>query len=367
MKGKENGSTEWQERAAKIFCVCIAVAGVTLALKSFASVILPFAAAFFIAWTVSGIAKRISSVTGIPVGFLAFIIVSALVLGLGVGVFYVCRHLLREISAIIASVSGGEATSLGNYFGFLEKIPVLSALSDGAIQAENELGEWTLRILGSLGNTVGEILGRVARATPSALISGVVSVVAVYYMSVDFDGVCQAFSSLLPESARQLARRIRSGAVSALAKLAKAYAVIFVITFCEIFVGLLIICPSYACLGALAVAAVDILPVFGAGLILIPWGIISLLTGETAKGVGLLVLYAAVTVVRQIIEPRIVGESMGIHPLGAMIAMLVGYKAFGFLGMMLAPSVIFIAINTKKNGGLYRKATVDTDDLSRDK
>ena len=90
---------------------------------------------------------------------------------------------------------------------------------------------------------------------------------------------------------------------------------------------------------ALLIAVVDFLPLLGTGLVLIPWAAVSLLLGEVSLGIGLLVLYGISSVVRQILEPKLIGEGLGLHPLLSLAAMYAGLKLFGVWGMILAPLV----------------------------
>ena len=113
-----------------------------------------------------------------------------------------------------------------------------------------------------------------------------------------------------------------------------------VLTFFEVFVGLSIIGVDYAFLMALIIAFLDILPVFGVGTVLIPWSIIAFLTHDFGKGVGLIILWAIVTIIRQVAEPKIVGGSIGLHPIVTLIGMYVGFRLFGILGTFLAPAAI---------------------------
>ena len=129
--------------------------------------------------------------------------------------------------------------------------------------------------------------------------------------------------------------RARAKAVSF--RYLRAYLLILLTTFAELFVGFLILRVRYAFLLSLLIAVVDIFPVLGVGTVLIPWAVVLLIRKNFYLGFGLLILYGVVTVLRQIIEPRLVGKSLGLHPLAALIASYAGWRWFGFLGMALGP------------------------------
>ena len=109
------------------------------------------------------------------------------------------------------------------------------------------------------------------------------------------------------------------------------------LTFGEVAVGLLVLRVDLALLAAGLAALVDALPIFGAGTVLVPWALWSLLDGDWPLALGLLILYGVVTLVRTLLEPKLVGKRVGLHPLAALAAMYVGFQVFGVAGMILAP------------------------------
>ena len=114
------------------------------------------------------------------------------------------------------------------------------------------------------------------------------------------------------------------------------------LTFFEVLIGLLILKKDYAFLISLGIAAVDLLPLLGAGSVLLPWAIVSFIMRDTQTAMGLLILYGIIVVVRQIAEPRIVGSSIGISPIASLFSMYVGLKLFGLIGMILGPAAAFV-------------------------
>ena len=100
------------------------------------------------------------------------------------------------------------------------------------------------------------------------------------------------------------------------------------------------------------IALVDILPVLGVGTVLVPWGLLELLRGETGTGTGLLVLCAVMMLARQLLEPRIVGKSIGLHPLATLFAAYAGLQLFGLAGMLLGPAVALLVKGWVVPGGV---------------
>lgn len=106
--------------------------------------------------------------------------------------------------------------------------------------------------------------------------------------------------------------------------------------------GLLILRNPYALLIGLIIALLDFLPIFGSGTLLLPWIAGALITGQYRLAIGLLVLYGVITITRQVLEPKILGEQIGVHPLATLMSVYIGYKIFGFFGIMIGPSLVII-------------------------
>ena len=132
----------------------------------------------------------------------------------------------------------------------------------------------------------------------------------------------------------------------------KAQLVIMSIAFVVIFVGLSISRVEYAMLIALGIAALDALPLFGSGIVLIPWSIISLLSRDFKMGVGLLIIYLAIVLTRQMLESKIVSHNLGTNPLLTLMSMYIGYKIFSIGGMILGPIILVLVISFHKAGAL---------------
>ena len=123
----------------------------------------------------------------------------------------------------------------------------------------------------------------------------------------------------------------------------RSYLLILVITFFEMLVGLFLLRAPYPFVMALLIATLDLLPVLGVGSVLIPWGVWSFVVGKTPFGIGLFVLFVFHTVLRQIIEPKIVGKNLGVHPLLTLLFLYVGYSVFGIIGLLLVPVFTVLA------------------------
>ena len=187
---------------------------------------------------------------------------------------------------------------------------------------------------------------RFAAALPRALIFFAALVMSSIYF-------CAGYRSIADFILKKLPSRISSGVSAfkrefgaAMIKYLRSYSLIFLLTFGELFLGFSVIGIEGAVVFAALVALVDILPVLGAGAVLVPWAIIEFILGNTALGVSLAVLQVIIAIVRQIVEPRIVGRGIGLHPVVSLMSMYVGLRVFGILGMIGAPLFFVIVKNT---------------------
>ena len=163
-----------------------------------------------------------------------------------------------------------------------------------------------------------------------------------YYFTTDPGGVRDSFFELLPKDAAAALSRMRQKTRGGASGYIRAYMLIMLLTFCELFVGFLILRFRYAFLIAAVVAIVDVLPVLGSGTVLFPWAAILFISGDARRGIGLLILLAVMYVVRQFAEPRLVGKQMGHHPFVSLFSAYLGFKLLGVPGMIAAPAVIFV-------------------------
>ena len=185
-----------------------------------------------------------------------------------------------------------------------------------------------------------------AKQIPTTLVSIVVSVVACCFMTSDFNSVKNLTLGFFREETREKVVRAKRLLIPSLGKMIKAYAIIITITFCELGIGLSILSflriysGNYIFVIAALTAAIDIVPVLGTGTVLIPWALYNLISGNYSLAVGLLVIYACITVIRQIIEPKLVAAQLGIPAYLTIVSMFIGSQIFGVIGIFILPITI---------------------------
>lgn len=185
-----------------------------------------------------------------------------------------------------------------------------------------------------------------AKQIPTTLVSIVVAIVACCFMTADFDSVKKLILGFFQPDTRTKIVRAKRLLFPSLGKMAKAYGIIITITFCELSLGLFLLSlmgiydGGYIFVIAILTAIIDIVPVLGTGTVLIPWAAISLLNANYSMAIGLIVMYACITVIRQIIEPKLVAAQLGIPAFLTIVSMFIGSQIFGVIGIFILPITI---------------------------
>lgn len=197
---------------------------------------------------------------------------------------------------------------------------------------------------GSIGTAVSELsvkllsrLSALAASVPRFVIGLVFTVISSFFFVSDYEKIIGFLKERLPENVVSLLTFLRGKIFVTSGKYLRSYALIMLITFAELFLGLSIIGFREAPAAALGIAVFDILPVFGTGGIIVPWAALRFFKGDVGFAVGLIVIWVVISIVRNIIEPKIVGSQVGLPPLATLAAMYIGTKLFGVTGLFLLP------------------------------
>ncbi len=205
-------------------------------------------------------------------------------------------------------------------------------------------------------NTSISIVQRVTKLIsnfPLYLISVIFTIVLSIFISVEYSNITSFIKRQLPEKFSSTFDESRLFLTGTVWKMIKSYMIIMCITFIEVLIGLSLLNVNFALPIAAIIAILDILPVLGTGGILIPWGIIELILKNYHLGFGLLFLYLAVTVIRNIIEPKIVGHQIGLHPIITITVMYAGLRLFGFFGLLVAPVITILVKYLNDTGKIH--------------
>lgn len=342
---------DWGRTAAVLICLTFGAAAVYLFLKYLLSILLPFAVAALVAAAVYPLAKKISEHSRIPRRVAAAALVLLLLVAVSLILWLAAKRLVTELGELAAGI-GQEGDPISMLIGKASSlINGMSERLSSALQRENPhrispesvdafLSGMATSAADAISAFLSKAVSSVAASLPRLLLAITVTVISSFYFALDREKLSRILNALLPEKARAFMPKIKKEAAQTAGRYLRAYSLILLITFSVLFLGFTIIGTEYALLLAAVTALVDILPVLGVGTVLVPWSIISFITADLRSGIGLLVLYVAVVILRQFIEPKIIGKSLGIHPLVSLFSMYVGLRLFGVIGLLLAPAAV---------------------------
>ena len=354
-----NGSDEkiiekidWKAVAAFLFCVLFAAAAVYVAIKYAFPILLPFIIAWALSLVTDPIAERLSKRLKIGKKPLSVLLTAALLALIFLILSRAVTRLVFEAERLIewlASDSGrlGESiaslfdkiTSVGNKrIPLIENLMRIDQLRDVLENLDKITAEAISAAVSALTRSIPSVAIGVLGSLPSLILFLAVTVISCFYFATGLDKIGNALLSILPKKWQAGFPHFKKRMYGTALRYVRAYLLLLILTFCQLFAGFLMIGVQYPLLLALLVALVDFLPILGVGTVLIPWSIIEILFVKDAfTGVGLLILYAIVAVVRQVTEPKIVAGSLGLDPLLTIVVMYAGLKLFGLLGIILGP------------------------------
>ncbi len=198
--------------------------------------------------------------------------------------------------------------------------------------------------IGKIVSSVSELLLDFVKSIPGLFIAAFAAIFTTYFLLKEGDGIFAFFRKFFGDKVYNGFSKFKQTFFLVAAKYIKAQLLIGAIIFMVLLAGFLILQVNYAFVLALLTALVDAVPVFGTGTILIPMAVFNFLTGNATLGWGLFLLYGITLLTRQLCEPKILGKTLGIHPLLAVFALYAGMKLFGVFGLIFGP---FFAIFLK--------------------
>lgn len=234
--------------------------------------------------------------------------------------------------------------SITQNINIMDKIPegLRTSLENVENNIMNTATEWITSFLKGITNWIIEV--------PNLILIVFFSIMSVYFICTDKIYMIDQLEHHLPELwMKKLTKHLRE-IVKALGQYLRAEATLIFVSFVISLIGLTIydmigLNVEFPLLAALLIGFIDALPILGSGTAMVPWAIVSSLNGDMILGVAILALWAVMSVVRQILEPKLVSKHIGIHPAFTLIAMYTGYKICGVGGLIIGPILLIIFKN----------------------
>ena len=326
-----------------VLALCVLVIGY-LSMRYVLPLLLPFLIAFFVGLAVKKPAAFLSEKTKLPEKgwslLLTVSVISGLLVLMGFGVYRLSIEVWHFLEGL-----GEEPPTLEGTGGIFGREGIVGGLISGFGE---EVAEGIYSLLIKLLGSLGSFLSGVIASVPRVALGSLITLIASIYFALDIGKITGALLNILPERIREGAVKVSHRLLDVGIKYARSYLILMLITFLIILAGFLILRVPYAVLLSMGVSVLDVLPVIGVGTVLIPWSVVELIRGNIALSVGLLVLYLVNLVIRQLVEPRIVGKHLGVHPVLTLFLLYVGYSLFGIAGLLLVPLATVVVKSIKK-------------------
>lgn len=228
------------------------------------------------------------------------------------------------------------------------KIPLLEQIHLSELRGTVQ--EWAGALVSGEGEPTVEAISGFAKNIPHALVSVVMGFLATYFFIADRDKLLDILNAKMPEGLKKRCLYMYNQVIKVVGGYFQAQFKIMGVIYIVITVGLMLLKVKYAWLIGFGIAILDMLPVFGTGTVLIPWAVIKLFSGNFATAAGMLVLYVVALLVHQLIQPKLVGESIGLNPFATLFFMYIGYRFGSVLGMIIAIPIGMLLISSYHAG-----------------
>lgn len=313
----------------------------------------PFVFGFIIAWLLNKPAKALGRKLHLPVRIPAlllavvfFAIVFTAAITAGLQVISALEHFVPQLPSFYATRI---VPFISHSFDRLEVMlseydPAIVDLVDRIL---TQLFAYIGQLVSNLSLAMVRLVSSIITGMPSVILSIILTVVSTFFISLDFDSIIAFMKRCLPTRMRDTVSETITTGLSSIRKILISYIVIMFMSFAELSIGFLLLRVPYAVGLGLLVSVIDIMPILGTGLILIPWAIIAAVLRNVRMAVGIALLYIVMLAVRNVVEPKLVGKQMGLHPLATLISMFLGLQLFGIAGLFGFPIALSLALKLR--------------------
>ena len=329
-------------------------------------IIFPLTLPFWLGLVVALLLKSVTVWLSVTLRFrrksTAFSVILLFYILIGVLLWSIGAALFEQISGFIETSPSLYSNNIQPFFHRCA-LSINGVLDDFSPQTARALVEKSAHFSSSLSTAVADFsastlsqVTSLAKKIPFWLLTIAFSILCSVFISIDYSSVMDFLLRQLPSTWRPILLRCKQQMIGSILQILKAYLILLLLTFLQLSLGFFLLKIEQPLLWAAVLAFLDFLPFIGTGLILIPWGIYHLIVGRAALGSGLLLLCGILTLVHNLLEPKLVSSSIGLHPLTTLIAMYAGLKLFGFIGLLMAPVLVLLLCFLQKEGciQLYR-------------
>lgn len=350
----ENSRPYWQVALRLLFSLLATVAFVVIGWN-----LIRFFMPFVIGWIIAAIAsplvnwleKRLKIVKKLGSALIVILVLAAIILALYFGISRLASEisdLIRNFPDMYAQLETGLRQIGDTLSGIFERLP--SGIQNGWNTVVRNLDQYMGNLVSNMSEPTVMAAGNIAKSVPYYLISFIVAVLSAYFFIVEREEVLAWMKRVSPESVQKRMTLVIDNLRYAVGGYFKAQFKIMGIVFLILLVGLGILGTGYFVLVAFLIAFLDFLPFFGTGTAMIPWAVYEFFMGDYKMTVALIVIYVITQAVHQLLQPKLVGDSVGLNPLVTLFLLYIGYRMGGILWMILAVPIGMVLINMCQAG-----------------
>ena len=263
-------------------------------------------------------------------------------------IFSIIGAIIARIIVEIISNSGYVIDFVKNTMAYLQTFGITEELTSWLV---NGL-QWAVNSITSFAFSI-----------PEALVFFFVFLLASIFLSLDYENIRDSILLQLPEKHRARMHQIKKHTVEATFRYICGVAILLLIDFVVLILGFLILRVNYAFALAILLTILDLLPIIGPAIVMIPWGVISCINGQIPLGVGIIVIYIVMTLLRELSEPKVMSKSMNLHPFVMILSIYIGYKVFGMMGLIFFPIATLVLVSLQRSGAIRFWRTKEDQDL----
>lgn len=350
----ENNRPYWQVAIRLLFSLLATAAFVVIGWN-----LLRFLMPFVIGWIIAAIAaplvnwleKRLKIVKKLGSALIVILVLAAIILVIYFGISRLVAEisdLIRNFPEMYAQLEIGLRQIGDTLSGIFDRLP--SGIQSGWNAVVKNLDQYMGNLVSNISEPTVTAAGNIAKQVPSYLISFLVSVLSAYFFIVQREEVLNWLKKVSPKSVQKRMILVIDNLRYAVGGYFKAQFKIMAIVFVILLVGLGILNMGYFVLVAFLIAFLDFLPFFGTGTAMIPWAVYKFFMGDYKMTVALIVIYVITQAVHQLLQPKLVGDSVGLNPLVTLVLLYIGYRMGGILWMILAVPIGMVLINMCQAG-----------------
>lgn len=344
-----------QQQMFRAFWVLIIITLIWFALFYITPLIYPFLIGLIVAYMLNPLVRNLELKSGFPRWLATTISLMVFLTAVTLFIALIITRIVSEISRLVELINNNIDSWIADIVKVVDSVYIQKLIRQiNIFYKENENYQDTINTnISAAGEKIGaaitSLFGYIVDSSLSLLaaLPGlaavlIVALLAAFFICKDWHKIMARISALFPETIRASSRAVWSDLQKALFGYVRAQLILISITAVFVFVGLLLFRVEYAFSISLLIGFVDLLPYLGTGAVMVPWAVYTFISGNIPLGIGLSILYGIVLVVRQLIEPKILSKSIGLDALSTLVAMFVGLKLFGVLGLIIGPFVLIV-------------------------